>query len=148
MFKRWKAVLNVPGRSSTQSPSNLLDLDFLSELLDEKSDYLIPYNHYRLLTLCADKVVMIYLNLLKDASINGKTIHNDGAEIQQLNIDIETIQNCFEKACKKKYLENYSDAVLTHLRPLRHAAILLSKSRNSKEFEKTLDTLFKVRMSY
>ena len=148
VFKRWKAVLYVPGRSTMLSPSNLLDLDFLSELLDEKSDYLIPYNHYRLLTLCADKVVMIYLNLLNDANICGKTIQNDGIEIQQFNIDIEAIHNCFEKACKKKHLENYSDAVLTHLRPLRHAAALLSKSRNSTEFEKTLDTIFKVTMSY
>jgi hypothetical protein len=69
----------------------------------------------------------------------------DGLEINQLNTDITAIQNCFKTACKRKDLENYSDAVLTRFRPLRHAMTLLSQSRSSTEFEKTLDTLYKVR---
>lgn len=144
VFKRWKSTLTHPTRPSIPHPSNLIDLDFLSELLKEKSDYLVPYNHYRLLSLCADKVVIIYLHLLKDARASGRVLLSDGLEIDQLNTDINAIQSCFKTACKRKDLENYSDAVLTRFRPLRHAMALLSQSRSSSEFEKTLDTLYKV----
>jgi hypothetical protein len=148
VFKRWKSTLLPPTRPASPHPSNLIDLDFLSELLKEKSDYLVPYNHYRLLSLCADKVVIIYLYLLKDARASGRVFLLDGLEIDQLNTDINAIQSCFRTACKRKDLENYSDAVLTRFRPLRHAITLLSQSRSSSEFEKTLDTLYKVRYVY
>jgi hypothetical protein len=164
VFKRWRATLSAPHPPSATSTttstatssststatvtvcSSLVDLDFLSELLKEKTDYLLPYNYYRLLSLCADKVVLIYLHLLRDGRACGKVVHTDGIEITQLNADFTAIQNCFKDACKRKHLENYSDAVLTHLRPLRHAISLLSLSRNCEGFQKTLETLFKVDM--
>jgi hypothetical protein len=162
VFKRWKATLTAPhppsaAVTSTSTAiatslatatvcSSLVDLEFLSELLKEKTDYLLPYNYYRLLSLCADKVVLIYLHLLRDGRACGKVVHTDGIEITQLNADFAAIQNCFKDACRRKHLENYSDAVLTHLRPLRHAISLLSLSRNCDGFQKTLETLFKVDM--
>ena len=156
MFKRWRATLTTPHLHSTKTSATststatvsscLVDLDFLSELLKEKSEYLLPYNYYRLLTLCADKIVLIYLHLLRDGKTYGKVVHTDGIEIVQLNADIHCIQNCFKDACKRKHLENYSDAVQTHLRPLRHAISLMSLSRNCDGFQKTLETLLKVRM--
>lgn len=158
IFKRWKATLTGPhppfaaatsNSTSTSTAtatvcSSLVDLDFLSELLKEKTDYLLPYNYYRLLYLCADKVVLIYLHLLRDGRACGKVLHTDGIEITQLNADVTAIQNCFKDACKRKHLENYSDAVLTRLRPLRHAISLMSMSRNCEGFQKTLETLLKV----
>jgi hypothetical protein len=156
VFKRWRATLTAPHPPSAAATStststaavcsSLVDLEFLSELLKEKTDYLLPYNYYRLLSLCADKVVLIYLHLLRDGRACGKVVHTDGIEITQLNADFTAIQNCFKDACKRKHLENYSDAVLTHLRPLRHAISLLSLSRNCEGFQKTLETLFKVDM--
>jgi hypothetical protein len=156
VFKRWRATLTAPHPPSAAATStststaavcsSLVDLEFLSELLKEKTDYLLPYNYYRLLSLCADKVVLIYLHLLRDGRTCGKVVYTDGIEITQLNADFAAIQNCFKDACKRKHLENYSDAVLTHLRPLRHAISLLSLSRNCEGFQKTLETLFKVDM--
>ena len=151
VFKRWKNSLktlpqNMPpgGESRGETRSNLLDLDFLFELIEEKCEYLQPFCHYRLLSLCADKVVMVYLHLLKDAKNSNRIFSPDGIEISQLTIDVTTIQNLFKISCRHKDLKNYADAILQHLRPLKHAISLISLSRNSVEFEKVLDTLYKV----
>ena len=132
------------GESRGETRSNLLDLDFLFELIEEKCEYLQPFCHYRLLSLCADKVVMVYLHLLKDAKNSNRIFSQDGIEISQLTIDVTTIQNLFKISCRHKDLKNYADAILQHLRPLKHAISLISLSRNSVEFEKVLDTLYKV----
>jgi hypothetical protein len=159
VYKRWKASVLIPSPvpsnytssmfSSAKNcvngaPSPLIDLNFLSELLEEKMEYLEPYNYYRLLVLCADKVVMIYLNLLKDAYSSGKTIQSDGPEVTQLRIDITAVQECFRSACNHKDLANYADAVSGHFRPLNYALSLISDSKFSPEFEKTLQSIFKV----
>ena len=157
LFKRWKSSIkqNCSGNndinnkdnisSSITTTSKLIDFDFLLELLNEKLEYLEPYCHYRLLSLCIDKIVLIYLHLLKDAKSNNRIIESDGTEIIQLNIDIESISNCFQLACNRDIkLINYADAILIHLRPLKQAVSLISLSRNSKEFEKTLESLYKV----
>jgi hypothetical protein len=134
-----------PNSNPNPNPhSSLLDLEFLQELLKEKEDYLNSYCHYKLLALCADKVVMVYLTLFKDAGAANKTMTTDGPEVAQLNIDINAIKSLFTVACRHKDLENYTDAIHTHLRPLRHALSLISHARDSAEFKKTLQTILKV----
>ena len=91
LYKRWRASVAAHQLNATSSddnddndhgngdndggmiirPSLLIDLSFLGDLMAEKSEYLLPYCHYRLLSLCADKVVMIYLALLKDGQKTG-----------------------------------------------------------------------------
>ena len=87
LYKRWRASvvshqLNSSSGDGDDSgdeddgdgvirPSQLIDLSFLGDLMAEKAEYLSPYCHYRLLSLCADKVVMIYLALLKDGQKTG-----------------------------------------------------------------------------
>ena len=81
LYKRWRSSVvahqlnsssgggsdsDGDGDDGVMRPSQLIDLSFLGHLMAEKSEYLLPFCHYRLLSLCADKVVMIYLALLKD----------------------------------------------------------------------------------
>ena len=89
LYKRWRASVAVhqlnastngsdgdnsdggDGDDGVIRPSQLIDLSFLGDLMAEKAEYLLPFCHYRLLSLCADKVVMIYLALLKDGQKSG-----------------------------------------------------------------------------
>ena len=156
VFKRWKSSLReIPTINtevqvqvqvpSSQSTSTLIDYDFLLELLNEKSEYLQPYCHYKLLCLCIDKNVMIYLNMLKDERTFNKSIPPNGSEIMQLNKDIKKLHKCYLTASTQNdELKNYSDAILMHIRPLKQAVSLLSCGRDSKEFEQVLESLYKV----
>ena len=73
----------------------------MQKLLESKMDHLENTSFFNLCLLMADKVIVIYLAFLREASVLSATfLRQSGTELQQIQEDVKCIEECFQSLVK------------------------------------------------
>ena len=147
-FAIWdKAAYAAATNDSAVSEKSLIIqiVEFMAELLSYKASSLMPYCYYKLLSVCSDKMVVFYLNHLREALRANKRFTINGPEVKQMIADVNAIKTCFNDAVKSvSETEDFADALQSQFRRLDQAVLLISSGAVTDAFKNTLQSILKV----
>lgn len=120
-------------------------LEQLESLLESQIDNLDPYCYFKFLCCSAEKVVIRYFGLLKDAAYAGRKYAHNGIQAHVMSLDVITIKLVFDRLIGKSKIKEYQDSIRSIFKPLDQAlAIIQSEQSTSKELESTFNSIHKV----
>ena len=145
-YSDWeKSALNKVGNTGQQNTVLAELMTNLQSFLQARWDYLLPYCYYKLLQVCADKVMILYFQLIKTAYVERKRFERNGPEIIQITQDIEMIKKCFQTAVQSNNdTMQYSDALSSKLRRLDQSLQLINCDSSTNEFPLLLKSIHKI----
>lgn len=114
-----------------------------SDLLESRVQYLDPFCSYRLVNICAKRLVGRYLFLLKHTREAGRVFSTSSSEIGSLVESVDAIKSCLTTILNTPETAMYLDAVLSNLRYLDQAVVMMTFGRDSLEFENTMSAMLR-----
>lgn len=120
------------------------ELSYLRDYLISKIDYLDPSCYHKLVLICADKVVLRYLFLLKSAQEAGRDFETYTLEVAQMTTDVCAIKDCFQAALDLPPVKQFVDTVTSQFRVLDFALVLITCDHKASEFSNIWKTILKI----
>ena len=118
----------------------------LRDFLIQVADFMEPFCYYRLLCICAAKVSIRYIYMLRFAvASDHHRIVTQGLEVQQIKSQCESIVACFSMI-ERKFLTSISEFgdIQTQFLALKSIPILVTEDILSPEFNEALQSLLKL----
>ena len=146
-YSDWEQYAALANSSASVARDKSIFGQFLSDFqafLQSRSDYLEPFCYYKLLHICADKIVILYFHLMKTAHARGRTFLRYGAEVEQMASDVAMIKEAFSQAADTPETVQYADALLSKFKRLDQAVALIKCDSASIEFPNLLKSIFKI----
>lgn len=143
LYKKWLDTL--PSESGEGDgaiiPSIMEDVTFF---LQEKQEFLSPFCYWNLVSLCADKMYVVYLSLFKIAHRFGGAF--GATERTQIRADIESMRSGFQAALDDSARDTteyrkFSFTIKNKFIPLDYCCDLLKDELGTAAFDETMKKL-------